>query len=790
MNKFTKLIGLGIASLAILAPQGINAADLASPTIDPMPNMMGYDENATFLVGEIQTITITWAGADLELNQDKLFKVEDWVTFEETSLFDYAEVSGDKLIINYPLDQVTTYSFYLATGLVTDKNTGNTNKELSLQYNISPLAITSAWFDSTPALNPESITALGPEISLSLPGYEITSVEDAMFFKYGGPYQNITDIDPDNTDGMTQVKSASLVDGKAVIDLGTTITTPGLYVLRMGSSAIVCKNDEQENIEANDPYVLIYKVQNFALSPADFSTINGAFPGLTVLGEDVTVSNPSGIQIFYGYYDTMPSGGLNADMKENLMGQGESSEDVEGGKIIYFTYNDGALYNGSYSVYIPSGSVKVNGENLQGTDGSAYNWYHFTIEGNTAACPAYSSDPEAGIVTSLGTIKVIWGNQYSDTQFYGDVLEKGSGNITLTLPNGSNASVLASAMNLTGNSDLDQVEVLASYLAVQTDGYTAPGKYTLTIPEGAYMVTVNRDNIVPNDKVVLEFIIEGLEMDNAQVNTPVLNINELYPAVEITYGKPVSLVNEAAVSIPVLFGGENIGSLSAEYINIIPAGDNNPDISTLAETGDTGNLIYLLLGSAGLIQKTGEYTIELPANIFADDQGAFNPSQTITVQVEDKLAVGIISPASGATFGEGENVVFTITFEGAADVVEVQSQDAPLMVTDYDEYDQTFDWTSDVLSIENNVITIDLGDQLEPATYYLSFRGGSVTVDGIENETIDDVVFTVEGDNSGVDVIGSAIGMENIYNLQGVKIDNTKLAKGIYIINGKKVMVK
>ena len=49
--------------------------------------------------------------------------------------------------------------------------------------------------------------------------------------------------------------------------------------------------------------------------------------------------------------------------------------------------------------------------------------------------------------------------------------------------------------------------------------------------------------------------------------------------------------------------------------------------------------------------------------------------------------------------------------------------------------------------------------------------------------------FSVSG-TTGIDVIGSANGEVNVYNLQGVKVNVDNIGSGLYIINGKKVLIR
>ena len=57
----------------------------------------------------------------------------------------------------------------------------------------------------------------------------------------------------------------------------------------------------------------------------------------------------------------------------------------------------------------------------------------------------------------------------------------------------------------------------------------------------------------------------------------------------------------------------------------------------------------------------------------------------------------------------------------------------------------------------------------------------------VDNEAVVNIVPEID---TGIDNIGNVFGNNGkVYNLQGVELGNSKLTKGIYIVNGKKVAV-
>lgn len=85
--------------------------------------------------------------------------------------------------------------------------------------------------------------------------------------------------------------------------------------------------------------------------------------------------------------------------------------------------------------------------------------------------------------------------------------------------------------------------------------------------------------------------------------------------------------------------------------------------------------------------------------------------------------------------------------------------------------------------------TVDLGTGYQNDFLLADWTGGNltftVTMQGNTPKTL-----TISSDNSGIDSVITSEEAKSVFNLQGVRVDSNKLNKGIYIINGKKVMVK
>ena len=743
------LLTLGVAALGMVSSLGASAANLSNPVINPEPNPTG---DVTYLVGEISEITFTWAGTDLEIINPGNITITDWNTTWDNS-FDESKISasGDKVIISNPFPFADTFEVKIPAGCIQDKTSGNTNPLIYEMYIISNEVVTEEWLTSSP-VNQVDIAEFGPTVTFTLnrEGCKFSGTPEASQIKYTStPFESIPldQWDESVTSTLVDIQSVARASNNTqlVVNLGATKTDAGWYGLRIMDYALEVDNGNSDLSNAAELWYW-YKVSGYSVSPkngASFST----FPGLTIAGTNVVVSNAGSIVVYEGYYDTndAPKTGTPTIGKGNQVS--DTQLDGVDGKLISFNYTE-ELYNGNYTIFIPANAVTVNGKSV----GPLY--WHFTINGVLKPLPSVVSNPAAGTVSSLNNIQVKWGDGEQGSSpsysFYGCALTAtGQGGVTLTLPSGQQATGLTySSVDVKEqNSELETPPLLGSYLNVQTEGYNIPGKYTLSIAPNTFNVTVDKNNIVPNEQVTLEFIIEGDEMTNlATVINPVINALVGYPAVGITWNEPVYIADANTLSLPVYYNGTSVGSLTSQYVNLVPEQAGNPGIDLLAETNDGGDIMYLLVGSAGLIENAGEYSVEIPANIVYNDNGAFNQAQTITFSVINELVKGIVSPASGEEYEEGENVTVTITFDAVPEAnAEVEQ---PLLVTDMIDggYENRFDWDSDVLTIEGNAVVINLGNALTAGTYYLSFADEAVTVNGLGNEGISDYQFIVKGD--------------------------------------------
>ncbi|MCH5223967.1 MAG: hypothetical protein J1E82_07975 [Muribaculaceae bacterium] len=278
-------------------------------------------------------------------------------------------------------------------------------------------------------------------------------------------------------------------------------------------------------------------------------------------------------------------------------------------------------------------------------------------------------------------------------------------------------------------------------------------------------------------------------MENyADQYTTVINADDPYSAVELSWGVPVTLIADY-ISVPVWYNGDIKGILTAEYFQLQGGDAGNPGISAAAETGDNGTVLFILTGASELFTDPGTYLMTIPEGLFADAEGNVNKEQDVVVTVIAYVEGS--SEQDGAEFAQGEDVTIVIDFDEEVTINEDNAEEFAILVTNYMDYDELIALDADNVEISGNQIIINLGNELPLGFYELSLREG-VVLSGDNPNAGTYVYFSVaEGGTDGIFGL-NAEELKNaaIYNLNGVRVDANKLTKGIYIINGKKVLVK
>lgn len=300
------------------------------------------------------------------------------------------------------------------------------------------------------------------------------------------------------------------------------------------------------------------------------------------------------------------------------------------------------------------------------------------------------------------------------------------------------------------------------------------------------VATVNNDGVVTIVGYGSTYIkVVSAETDEYLEGEASYKLNVVTDEV-LTVAQAIELIKNGYTLVSTVKGIISEVTISTQYGNAdYVIKDNLED-----ENGLTVYRGYFLNGekftSEDQIQVGGIVTVEGELILFGGNKPEINAGNKI-----------ISYQAPGETAEEA-----TVTFKFAAtgltgnayDYIEL-TEDNEMQTLDNDVYSVTFtEGTSVVIKItpkEGYAFSIVKLNALESAcsvnngTY--TFTLDDVSLNGTEAE------FTVTDENEvgGLDsLINIKDSNDAIYNLQGVRVDANKLTKGIYIINGKKVMVK
>ena len=164
---------------------------------------------------------------------------------------------------------------------------------------------------------------------------------------------------------------------------------------------------------------------------------------------------------------------------------------------------------------------------------------------------------------------------------------------------------------------------------------------------------------------------------------------------------------------------------------------------------------------------------------------------TVTVDGVD-INEGTVYEA-GATIPAGEGVVL----EGAAGsyqfVIDTESAAQPSEENMLKGSDEAAETTGGDKYYKLTVKKID-GENL--AGFYYGAKDGGAFINGahkaylVVSEEAAAKFYVFDGQATGINTVAKIAEEGVIYNLQGVRVDAQNMVKGIYVVNGKKVVIK
>ncbi len=187
--------------------------------------------------------------------------------------------------------------------------------------------------------------------------------------------------------------------------------------------------------------------------------------------------------------------------------------------------------------------------------------------------------------------------------------------------------------------------------------------------------------------------------------------------------------------------------------------------------------------------EKGVYTFEVPEGYFLDDSGEPVPAFTLTYTIADPLNF-TADPANGSTVEKLDEILITLNDydEGDFDAPTVDTNQTLKVMKDGVEVCTA---TGDINPMIFNMSSITLSQTLtEKGVYTIEVPAGFYLDDDNNPLPGFTLVYGI-GVETGINAVkaDAANGTKTIYNINGIRV-NGKLPAGVYIVNGKKAVVK
>lgn len=393
---------------------------------------------------------------------------------------------------------------------------------------------------------------------------------------------------------------------------------------------------------------------------------------------------------------------------------------------------------GDYVLVVPAIAYSVEGE--ESFDLS----FNYTIK--PLVKPAI--DPAEGVVNSLKDFTLTF--------------EEGT-TVASTITGTENAPYLINADGERAGATVTKASAEDNKLYLGFTGeFAETGDYVLVVPAAAYTV-------------------DGVAGSELRFNYTIASKVTIDPAEGVVSGlKNFTLTFEGAENVEELIGEDTGLAPYIEFASGELAGTRRAGITSISVEG---NKLNLGLYGTGVTEE-GDYVLVVKAGTYTVD-GVEGTELRFNYTVKP-IAKPAIDPAEGVvsslkdftlTFTEGTTVASTIT----------GTENAPYLITvDGERAGATVFGNS----AEGNKLSLSFtGEFAEAGDYVLVIPASAYTVDGAAGIELR-YNYTITVDAGIANIATDVIGGKEVYTLSGVRVSSNNLKKGVYVINGKKYVVR
>lgn len=603
-------------------------------------------------------------------------------------------------------------------------------------------------------------------------------------------------------------EAEEIADNKVVLYFDPAIKEAGNYEIVIPEGFVFFPNlgDEVANDEIKIKYTIEGGNENPAVgvSPAGVNPADGS--ELQILSDIVIDWNMRYISLGSGNATITKTGGSTTDISGMISTANGSP--FGGGATATVNFSEPFTEEGEYTVVIPAGFFNLSSSMMGGMEGSAEIVLVYKVTGGEVVIPApeFTATPADGSkISELSEVKIQWGSSM--------ISKKNGGDITVSV-NGGEAKVVEDCSIYEGTEPMwgGLVPGNAGNLTIHFNPpYTEKGTYTVTIPAG--YVTV-RDVSAPNGEIVLVYEVSGEEFkEPAPVATPADNsVVESIETIIIDWGVEIE-------------EGDSMGGWVSE-VTILKDGEEYYDAIVDSEYVALDNTAIILIDPA--ITEPGKYEIVIPDDyVFFTNGDMGNTGFTLTYTVKEEGEDPdqpvdptpdddyTVIPSAKEPVEELPEIVTILFGDRREDLNIIAAEHATLQIGEEEPVDITEDVMVDYEEEGEGLdlkflyfAAINLSDYVETAkgncTITLPagfFNIGGVTILGqlYGGEPSPEVVivYVVEQPSGIKGISADADGLYRVYGINGVNVlttadilDLDNLAKGIYIINGRKYIIR
>lgn len=616
-----------------------------------------------------------------------------------------------------------------------------------------------------------TIGAAQPEISLTPAAGEVKWI-DQIIFNY--PVEKSLNADTYNggkatltaSDGtvqeLTPIYNWKIGNGKYTLGVPRLVTKAGEYTVTIPNDLFYLY-DENYNKVYIPGGEFKYNVTGAGLTKVvttpsaevpvtQFNAFTIEFPDYTT----ITKNSTAGVYLYREGKSTYES---NISMDYNIQ--------AEGNKLVYKNNYTTIIEPGHYYMTFPEACVLLGEEQTPSTP--------FLLEFDVVEPEDVNIviTPAEGAEVSMLNHAII---SFPDND---DVTLNSSSNVYLyrILENGEERSVGGAY----GSANILKIDD-KTYDARFSNFATVDGQYKIVLTKNSFTVGTGF-----NQEVVVNVTFKALPAPAMTISPVAGTVMDKIQKFTVTFPEE-TVVKPSNKTTTLYVGSELIDNGWGGYTNS-QAGNT----STYKAVEGTTNSFEFTLSDAAI--NAGDYLLVIPVGAFiiGEDEhnfsGAFQAVYTATGEGLDKIEV---YPAVAVKALKEMSITYinetSIVFQSEYPSMSLYKVNNEQSWDDYQEY-----VGAQGLSIDGNKLNITLSTEYTDAgEYYVDINKWSFYLsDGVSTPTPQKVYWTVDpnAEPTGIETISATNGNNRIYNVNGMEVKAMNKA-GLYIVNGKKYMVK